>query len=270
MLLSSVIIILREVLEAALLFSIFIALSRQLGFDFKWVAWSLFLGLIGAMIYGLNIDAVSQWYDGVGQEVTNALMQLGIYLMLLLYMLLLSITLFSTGRPNSINHKKTLKPALVFIMIIVSTLAITREGAEVILYFFSVTRSENHLVAVLTGMTIGGSIGISIGFLFYYFLSSLNFKWSIIIGLSLMIMVAAAMVSQASLLLIQADWLPSQLPLWDTSGWLSERSAIGQLMYALIGYEATPTAIQAGLYLCGFIVPILLILGLKFKYNLYP
>ena len=120
---------------------------------------------------------------------------------------------------------------------------------------------------VLMGMTIGASIGISIGLLFYYLLTNLVPKWSFIIGLVLMILVAAAMISQASLLLIQADWLPAQLPLWDTSDWLSERSATGQLLYALIGYEATPTAIQAGLYLCGLMLPVILITGLHLKYH---
>ena len=258
MLLSSVIIILREVLEAALLFSIFIALSKQLGFSLQWVGWSVLFGLLGAITYGFNIDVVSEWYEGVGQEVSNAFLQLGIYFMLVVYMMILI---------RVINHQKISKSVLTVIMIIVSSLAITREGSEIILYFFSVTRSDNHLIAVLIGMTIGASIGISIGLLFYYLLTNLVPKWSFIIGLVLMILVAAAMISQASLLLIQADWLPAQLPLWDTSDWLSERSAAGQLLYALIGYEATPTAIQAGLYLCGLMLPVILITGLQIKFN---
>jgi len=258
MLLSSVIIILREVLEAALLLSILTALARQLQLNRHWIGWSLLFGLIGSIVYGVNTDIVSEWFEGVGQEVVNAIMQLTIYFMLLMYIILLT---------RFVNHQKISNAVLAFIMIAISTLAITREGSEIILYFFSVTGNDNHLLVVLIGMIIGGSIGISIGLLFYYLLINLRNNWSIIIGMSLLILVAAGMVSQASLLLIQADWLPSQLPLWDTSGWLSERSAFGQLLYALIGYEATPTALQAGLYVTGLVLPIILILGLKAKYN---
>ena len=48
-------------------------------------------------------------------------------------------------------------------------------------------------------------------------------------------------------LLVQADWLPSQAPLWDTSAALPENSPPGQLLYALLGYEATPGPWQVGL-----------------------
>ena len=256
MILNSVIIVLREVLEAALLFSILIALSNHLKLKMNWFYTSLGIGLVCALLYAMNIHYVSEWFDGVGQEVINALMQLVTYFMLVLYILMLSYFLD--------NHKIS-KKLLKFIMIIITSLAITREGAEIILYFFSVTRSEHHYLAALVGMTIGASIGVSIGLLFYYLLRSLSAKKSIFIGLALLLLVAAGMVSQASLLLIQADWLPAQLPLWNTSGFLSEKSVIGQLLYALIGYESTPTAIQMSLYLLAYFLPVSLIVALKFK-----
>jgi high-affinity iron transporter len=45
----------------------------------------------------------------------------------------------------------------------------------------------------------------------------------------------------------------SQYPLWDTSEWISERSITGQMLYALLGYEATPTPIQAAAYLIAIV-----------------
>ena len=109
------------------------------------------------------------------------------------------------------------------------------------------------------GMTIGGSIGMSIGFLLYYLLLSLNNRWAMIASPVMLIQTAAGMLSHASLLLTQADWLPSHLFLWDTSHWLSEESVMGQLMFTLLSYEATPTAIQLIVYVLGLILPLLLI-----------
>lgn len=258
MLLSSVIIVLREVLEAALLFSILIALSKQMKIDAGWLVWSLIIGVCSAIAYGMNVEYVSEWFEGVGQEVTNALIQLVIYFMLAFYMLMLS----------SFLHKHNISVKLLrFIMIVITSLAMTREGAEIMLYYFSVTRSENYYSATVIGMTIGASIGISVGLLFYYLLTSLKAEKSIFIGLVLLLLVAAGMVSQASLLLIQADWLPAQLPLWDSSAFLSEKSVIGQLLYALIGYESTPTTVQVSLYLLAYLLPLGLILGVKFMYS---
>jgi high-affinity iron transporter len=59
------------------------------------------------------------------------------------------------------------------------------------------------------------------------------------------------MLAQAATLLIQADILPSQAALWDTSGWVREDSLLGQLLYAIAGYEATPTLLQASAYFGG-------------------
>ena len=55
------------------------------------------------------------------------------------------------------------------------------------------------------------------------------------------------MWAQASALLTQADWLPATAPLWDTSAVVPQGSMLGQLLYALIGYEATPGPWQVGL-----------------------
>ena len=36
--------------------------------------------------------------------------------------------------------------------------------------------------------------------------------------------------------------------MWDTSGLISEGSLTGQLLYALVGYEATPSALEVLAY----------------------
>ncbi len=255
MLLNSVIIVLREVLEAALIFSILLALSKQSGIQRTWILWSLIFGTVGAVIYGTNIPLVSDWFDGVGQEVSNAIIQYAVYIMLLGYIILLL----------NFNYRKKiiLQRMLIIIMIFITSTAMIREGAEILLYYLSVTRSQNHYAAVIMGMTIGVSIGVSIGFLFYYLLVNISEKWAMSFGLGLLILVSSGMISQATLLMIQADWLPAQMPLWNTTQWLSEKSVLGQLLYALLGYEATPTAIQASMYLSGLILPVIIILILR-------
>ncbi len=254
MLLNSVIIILREVLEAALLISVLLAFSKLLNLSYRWIVWSVGMGIVGAFIYGANVSTVSGWFEGVGQEVMNALLQLGIFTLLLIF-IVLAIQQFK--RTECHTH------LIIIIMGMIVSLAIIREGSEILIYLNNFTQVNDHFSAVLSGAVIGAGIGSSVGIIVYYLLCNVIPRWSVNAGIILLILIAAGMLSQASLLLIQADWLPSQLPLWNSSEFISEHSIVGQLLYAVIGYEATPTPVQAGFYFGGLALSVALFLLAK-------
>ena len=120
------------------------------------------------------------------------------------------------------------------------------------IYLSAFMQLPDQRMPVVAGSAIGAGIGVSVGVVFYYALLSLGGRVAIMTGAFFLALVAAAMVSQSVQLLTQADWLPSQYPLWDSSWLVSEQSVTGQLLYALVGYEATPTAGSAGrLCSCG-------------------
>jgi len=239
MLLTSVIIVLREVLEAALLISILSALSVTYSVRRGWIGWALACGSLSAVGLGLSIDTISGWFDGVGQEVINAFMQFAIYLCMAVLAFLIRAPAANGGRAA---------PVLPLVMALIVALAVTREGSEVLVYLSGFTADLKQFLVVLLGSAVGAGIGISIGALIYYLLRSMTHKRAQLTSTLLLVLVAAGLSSQAALLLIQADWLPAQLPVWNSSSLISEDSVAGQLLYALVGYEATPTAIQAGFY----------------------
>jgi high-affinity iron transporter len=245
MLLTSVIVVLREVLESALIISVLVALSGTLGIPRRWVVWALGLGLAGAVSFSLGINTVTDWFDGVGMEVVSAFMQGSIYLLLVAF----SLWVLWSSRGSHTGSQ-----VIRLILVLVVALAVAREGVEVLIYMYAHTESLPHFIHALTGAVIGAAIGISVGILLYYLLSHPVIGKSPTTGLVLLALIGAGLLSQAVLLLIQADWVPSHLPLWDTSAWLSESSVTGQLLYVLIGYEATPTAIQVSFYFGGLIV----------------
>lgn len=259
MLLTSVIIVLREVLEAALLISILSALSAAHGIRRGWIGWALVCGMLAAIGLGYGIDTVSSWFDGVGQEVTSAMMQFAIYLAM-------SVFLFLLGTPAAtVVHASR---ALPVVMATIVALAITREGFEVLVYLSGFVGNLKQLLVVLVGSAIGAGIGISFGALVYYLLRSMRRKLSHFASLLLLVLVTAGLVSQAALLLIQADWLPAQLPIWDTSTVIAEDSLSGQLLYALVGYEATPSAIQVAFYFGGALLMLLVSAGSAYRHTL--
>ena len=85
MLLNAVIIILREVLEAALIISVFLALSHLLNRNLWWMLLALVLGFSGAYVYAVNLSQISMALDGTGQEVLNAVLHSVIFLALLIF-----------------------------------------------------------------------------------------------------------------------------------------------------------------------------------------
>jgi high-affinity iron transporter len=213
--------------------------------------------MVGATVYGINLDTITEWFDGVGQEVVNALLQVCIFSLITLSMVLLPRQMYAreSGRP------------LAFMMILSVALVLTREGSEIIIYLYGFLRGSDQLFSVLLGAGIGGSIGISAGVLFYYLLRSWPKHRTDNISIIVLMLVGSGMASQAVQLLIQADWLPSQLPIWDSSGWISESSVTGQLLYALVGYEATPTPIQAGFHFGGLLFLALVFLVSQWRYR---
>jgi high-affinity iron transporter len=250
-LLTSVIIVLREVLEAALLVSILSALSGIMGISRHWLMWAFACGFAGAVCYGLGINTISDLFDGTGQELSSAAMQFLIYCLLIL---------FAFQAAGSVYGRETSGTFTAAIMAAIIALAITREGFEVLVYLSGFMNEWQQFLPVLTGALIGAGLGISTGALIYYLFSNLPSRYALPAGLCLLSLVAAGMLSQGALLLIQADWLPAQLPLWDTSPWLAEQSLSGILLYALIGYEATPTAIQATCYFGGLLLLLMVVL----------
>lgn len=250
MLLTSVVLVLREVLEAALIVSVLLALSRVRGLGTNWLGWAVGLGLAGAVTYAINISVVSDWFDGVGQEVVNAFMQLVLYVLLVAFAIL-------TIRPQVAGEKNV--RLLHALMTVSVALAITREGSEIMVYLTSFTQSLDQFTPILTGGMVGLGIGLSVGAITYYVLLSLRQRLLPHLCSIVLAIVAAGLAGQAAQLLIQADWLPAQNALWDTSAWLPEGSLAGQLLYALLGYEATPTPLQAAIYFVALLIPLSLL-----------
>ncbi|MCX4186849.1 FTR1 family protein [Methylophaga sp. OBS4] len=237
MLLNAVIIILREVLEASLIISVFLALSQLLERNLWWVLFAMLMGIVGGFVYASTISQISAALEGVGQEVVNACLHTLIYLSLLLFV----VAVLHPQNPRW--HRITLISIIVAVII-----AIAREGSEIILYISGFIGMPELLQPVLLGGAVGAGIGVSVGVFFYYLLVNMHPRYGLWLGYFILLLVAGSMMSQAVEFLIQADFITVTAPAWDSSGWISEHSAAGQLLYALIGYEATPAPVQVVVY----------------------
>ena len=238
MLLTSVVIIIREVLEAALLISILLSMCRQLGISQQWFKWGLLAGLLGSVVYGHQMGQISSAMDGVGQELSDASIQVLIYLFLL----------YSCQKlVFHFHHRQELHVTLFVAMAAAIALAVIREGSEIYIYLSAFQGNEESRLGLYSGSVIGLGIGFSFCALFYYWLLSFSPRRALFFGSILLTLVAGGMILQGGKMLIQADYLPDGQA-WDSSGFLPEDGLPGQLLYAMVGYEASPAPAQVALY----------------------
>jgi high-affinity iron transporter len=251
---NAVVIILQEILEAALMLSLLLSFVRYFNFinvgtvlfQRNWTVFSVVFGVIFAWVYSQNFERISDSFDYVGLEIANATIHS------LSCAFLISLAwLFPSS--HSVMHLENRLRGATACMVFVVVLAILREGSEIIQFGSGVLGQGEVGLPIFYGGLVGAGIGVSTGVLLYYGLTGLSLERSLKVCVLLLALTAGNMASQATLLLNQADWLPFTPIVWDSNRLLVESSVLGQLAYALIGYEATPSLMQVFAYFFGLV-----------------
>lgn len=244
--LDAVIIVLREVLEAAVLASLLLALAQRLALGRIWFWCSLTVGGGVAWLYADAIGWISELWDYSGQEILNAAMQIAIFAAF-------CFLLFTLRYGEDRRGKLSVAAGIII------GLALVREFSEILLYLQSYAAQDAYLRPVMLGGAVGFVTGVSVGVMVYFItLWAVDWQRAQAVILSVLSVVVAGILMQAVSLLMQVDRLPHAPPLWDSGGLIDERSTLGQLLYALIGYESTPTLWHIGVYIGGLFSMLLL------------
>jgi high-affinity iron transporter len=249
MFLNAVILTLQEILEASLLLALLLVLVRlqppSQRLHGSWAPVSVACGIVGSWAFAAAMTTVSAWFDYVGQEVANAAFQL----VTIVLVLVLGVVWNGVDRASPWTRGLS-----AFCLIAIVTFAITREGSEIILYIEGIMGQPESLTPVLLGTLVASGIGVSCGVFLYFILRSLSDRLALRVAVLLFALFAGNMAMQAILLLTQADWMPYTTELWNSNELLPEYSIPGQLLNALIGYEATPSLAQLVGYVASFVV----------------
>jgi high-affinity iron transporter len=248
---STAIIVFREVLEAASIVGIIAAATRDVPSRNAWISAGLLLGLLGSALVAASASTISNLADGVGQELFNAIILGAAVLMLAWH----SIWMASHGKQlaaSARNVGKAIRDGASehSVLLAVIGIAVLREGAETVLFLYGIATSEQvGTSALLLGGFAGIIAGVCVGYALYKGLLRVPLHWFFSVTSALVLLLAAGMASQMARYLIQADMIPALLsPLWDTSSVLPEKSVPGLLLHSLIGYDASPAAMQLVFY----------------------
>lgn len=248
---AAALIVFRESLEAALFVGIVAAATRGLLGRGRWLGTGVAIGVLGAMVLAAMAPHVSDWFDGLGQDMIN----IGVLSIALAMLLWHCIWVAAHSREMAMEARRLgesvqqgqRKP---WALVTAVALAMLREGAETVLFIAgAVTGGNTTFAEVAMAVVIGVGLGASAGAVIYAGLARVPTRHIFAVTNVLIAILAGSIASQLVKSLAQAGLLERWTsPVWDSSNLLAPDSALGTLLHALVGYDARPSAAQLTSY----------------------
>src|SRR4029077_5833129 len=250
--LGALIIVFREVIEAGLFFGIFRPARPGAPDRSRWIMIGIGAGVLGAAIVAMFAGAISEAFQGAGQELFNASV-LGVAVIMLMWH---NAWMARHGREIAAEMRRVgtavsegAKPLTA--LAIVVGLAVLREGSEVVLFLYGILASGTTVSSLLTGGLLGIAAGAAFSALTYFGLLPIPNRYIFSVTSWLIALLAAGMAAQSVQFLNNAGLVIAlDHTVWDTSWLLSEGSIFGRLLHTLIGYTERPTEMQLVVYVC--------------------
>lgn len=243
---GSLVIVFREVLEAALVVGVVAAAVKGLPRRGRLVSAGIALGISGAAIIAAGLGVISRLAHGNGQEVFEASVLFAAGVMLAWH----NVYMAKHGREMT-QRLKTLGGDVVAgrasatMLVGVTAIAVMREGSEVALFLYALAAGGAADMSLLGGSLIGLACGVAVGFVLFAGLSRIPIKRLFQVSGWIILFIAAGMVARGAQFLIQANFLPPLINrVWDSSTLLSGSSIAGRSLEALAGYTPSPSLMQ--------------------------
>jgi high-affinity iron transporter len=261
---SALIIVFREVIEAGLIVGIVLAATKGVPHRSRAVAVGVGAGIAGACLVAAFAGELAGLFQGSGQEMFNAAILLLAVAMLTWH----NVWMASHGRQmarelKAAGHRvKTGERTLMALSVVVGV-AVLREGSEVVLFLYGIAAQGGSSAA---GMVAGGALGLAggaaVSALMYFGLLKVPAGKLFQVTSGLITLLAAGMAAQAVIFLQNGGWLDYfTTTVWNTSWLVREDSLTGRLLHTLVGYSEAPNGAQLIAY-AGTILLILVLMRL--------
>lgn len=253
---GSLLITLREGLEAALIIGIILGYLSRVGQRkyFSHIFGGALAGLAASAVAAVLFNILAGGFEGRAEQIFEGVV------MVAAVMVLTSMILWMRrqSRSMSTDIQKKVDEAIsggkVWGLVSLAFLSVFREGVEVVL-FMSVAAGGSE-GAVMVGSTVQGNsfIGGILGLLtalivaFILFRSSvkLNLKTFFTVTGALVILIAAGMLAGAIHEFEEAGVIPVIIEhIWDLNGFLNEKGIAGSFLKTVFGYNGNPSLLEA-------------------------
>jgi len=264
--LATLVIFLREGVEASMIVAILLAYLNRLGRrdHFRDVFLGVGAALLLATAVGVAVYATVSQYDGSrGQTIFETVT----YLLAAAVLTYMTFWMRNHARSLSKELRSRAEAALDgkarWGLGLLAFQAVGREGLETVVFTLAIVFSTSPARA-LSGAVLGLAGSLVIAFVIYRLGHKLNLsRFFTVIGVLLMVF-AAGLLADAVQNLQELGWLPVlNLPMWHTGQLLSEDSAFGDVLHSFFGYSDSPTPLQLLVYVAYLAIVIVAYLGLR-------
>lgn len=243
--------VLREVLEAALIVSIVLAATRGVPRRGWFVAGGIALGLAGAGLVAGAADMIAGLANGAGQDVLEAGVLLAATAMIGWHVVWMSAHARElTRRMQSFGGAVRTGASSLAALLGVVALAVLREGSEVVLFVYGIAAGGIGTAELTAGIALGIVGGSALAVVLYFGLLRIPLAQFFRTTNVLLILLAAGLAATAAGFLEQGGLVGAWgSRIWDSSALIPDGSIAGRVLGVLVGYNAHPDGIQLAFYL---------------------
>ena len=258
---TSLLLSLREGLEAALIIGIVLGALHKTGrFDLSRFLWAGVLSaVIISLLSALLLHAVNQELEGLAEQIFEGitlLLAAGVLTWMIFWMRRQSGGMKSQLE-SEVNRAVNLggRGAIFFLAFI----AVLREGIELALYLTASSLTSSGLQTLL-GTSIGLFAAGLLGYLIFTTTLRLNLQTFFQVTAAILILFAAGLIAHSIGEFNEAGIIPGIIsPIWNLNHILNDRSIVGMIFSTLFGYQGSPSLTQAMGY-SGYLLAILFVL----------
>ena len=262
--LATLVIFLREGVEASMIIAILLAYLNRIGRreHFRDVFVGVGAALLLATAGGVVAYETIRSYDGSRAQ---AIFETATYLVAATVLTYMTFWMRNHARSLSKELRARAEAALDgrarWGLGLLAFQAVGREGLETVVFTLAIIFSTS-TAGALTGAAIGLVGALGIAFVIYRLGHRLNLsRFFTVIGVLLMVFAAGLLVDAVENLQ-QLGWLPVlDRPMWHSGRLLSENSAFGDVLHSFFGYSDAPTPLQMLVYVTYLAIAALAYLG---------
>ena len=264
--LATLVIFLREGIEASMIVAILLAYLNRLGLreHFKDVFLGVGAALLIATAGGVAAYLTIRSYDG---SRVQTIFETATFILAAAVLTYMTFWMRNHARSISTELRSKTDAALDgkarWGLALLAFQAVGREGLETVVFTLAIIFSTSTANA-LTGAVIGLAGALVIAFFIYRLGHKLNLaRFFTVIGCLLMVF-AAGLLADTVENLQELGWVRVlDVPMWHTGRILSEDSSFGDVLHSFFGYSDSPTPLQLLVYVAYLAIVIAAFLGLR-------
>lgn len=247
---ASILITLREGLEAALIVGIILSALHRLDRDKtkRWVWWGVLAAIVTSMVSAAALNALGFAFEGRGEEIFEGVAMLvaaGVLTWMIIWLqqqgAQIQARLEADVRAASATGSRWALFSLAFI-------AVVREGIETTL-FLTASAMNATTAQTLVGGALGLVAAVILGWAIFVAGRRLDVGAFFRVTSVLLLFFAAGLAAHSIHELQEAALLPVFVEhMWDLNPILDENSTLGSFLAALFGYNGNPSLLEIVVY----------------------